>query len=337
MITSLTTPGLLSTCRTAFVATCAGVLAIGGVAFATAQDATPSSTARSSISAVGMMNVDGLQIGTVSASESDGAVTFTITASTLTPGEHGIHVHETGSCDPATGFESAGGHFNPDQHPHGPGAATLEAQIQEPEEGAATPAVSAPAAASPVSGAESHAGDLGNLIVDETGSVTVNVTTSSVTLAPDTATSLADADGSALVIHADTDDLATDPSGNSGERIACAVLFAPADEAGAAASPAVDGAADAPAAATVTLEALDALKFAPETLTVSPGDTITASNPGVIEHNFVVDELGILVDLPNGGSTEITIPADAAPGEYRFYCSIPGHEPAGMVGTLIIQ
>jgi Cu-Zn family superoxide dismutase len=204
----------------------AGLLAISGATLATAQDAP----ARTSISAVGIVNQDGLQIGTVIGSESEGALTLTITASNLPAGEHGLHIHETGSCDPAgeKPFDSAGGHFNPDSHVHGPGEATTVVQVQEPEEGAATPAV-VEDTASPVAAGESHAGDLGNITVDDSGRLSVTVTTSSVTLVPGQPNSLADADGSALVIHADADDLQTDPSGNSGERIACAVLFAPAD------------------------------------------------------------------------------------------------------------
>jgi Cu-Zn family superoxide dismutase len=326
-------------CRTALVAACAGALALGGVALAAAQDATPS--ARSSISAVGLVNPDGLQIGTVSASESDGAVTFTITASTLTPGDHGMHIHETGSCDPASGFESAGDHFNPEQDVHGPGAAMVTVQVQPSEEELASPAaaVEPTPAASPVTSAPSHAGDLGNLPVGDTGSVTAQVTTASVTLTPDATNSLADADGSALVIHADPDDLATDPDGNSGDRITCAVLF-PLAEGGAAASPAAspDAGADTEAGAAITVEGTDALRFAPDTLTVSPGDTITGLNTDTYHgHDFVVDELGIAVVLPNGEEVEITIPEDAAPGEYTFYCSVSHHEGAGMVGTLIVE
>ena len=77
------------------------------------------------------------------------------------------------------------------------------------------------------SGAESHAGDLGNITVDETGRISVSVTTTSVTFAVGAENSLADADGSALVIHENADDLMTDPTGESGGRITCAVLFAP--------------------------------------------------------------------------------------------------------------
>jgi heme/copper-type cytochrome/quinol oxidase subunit 2 len=72
-------------------------------------------------------------------------------------------------------------------------------------------------------------------------------------------------------------------------------------------------------------------------LTVAPGDTITVRNTGASLHDFAVDELGILVDAPAGETVTVTIPADAAPGEYRFYCSVPGHAQAGMVGTLVVE
>lgn len=75
----------------------------------------------------------------------------------------------------------------------------------------------------------------------------------------------------------------------------------------------------------------------PIVLTVAAGDTITLQNDGAALHNFVVDELGIAVDMPAGQSVTVTIPADAASGEYEFICSIPGHAAAGMVGTLVIE
>jgi len=215
--------------RTALALVSAGIFALGGAGIAMAQDATPASSP-SSISAVGILNADGLQIGTVIGSEFDGAVTLTITASNLTAGEHGLHIHETGVCDPEgeEPFSSAGGHFNPVGTPHGPGMATVEVQVQEPEEGAATPTADvATPMTSANAGAESHAGDLGNITMDETGRISVSVTTTSVTFAAGAETSLADADGSALVIHENADDLMTDPTGESGDRIACAVLFAP--------------------------------------------------------------------------------------------------------------
>lgn len=62
------------------------------------------------------------------------------------------------------------------------------------------------------------------------------------------------------------------------------------------------------------------------------------TNSGALEHDFTVNELGIHEVIPgNGDSVTITSPADAAQGEYKFSRSVPGHERAGMVGTLTIE
>jgi Cu-Zn family superoxide dismutase len=106
---------------------------------------------------------------------------------------HGIHFHAVGRCDPPD-FMSAGDHFNPTNRQHG------QRNPQGP-----------------------HAGDLPNLTVEANGTATYQATNALVTLGPG-ANSLLDADGSALVIHADPDDDVTDPAGNSGGRIACAVI-----------------------------------------------------------------------------------------------------------------
>jgi Cu-Zn family superoxide dismutase len=119
-------------------------------------------------------------------------VTVSVTAEGIPPGEHGIHVHGVGVCDRSGSdpFASAGGHFNPTGAPHG-----------GPDE------------------ANAHAGDLGNITADEK----IEVATDRFTLS-EGPLSLSDIDGSALVIHADRDDLMTDPAGESGARIACGVI-----------------------------------------------------------------------------------------------------------------
>lgn len=89
--------------------------------------------------------------------------------------------------------------------------------------------------------------------------------------------------------------------------------------------------------ATVQLEADDPYEWSLYEIAVAPGDTIEVTNVGFSQHDFTVDELGISEDLPNDEPVTITIPEDAEPGEYEFYCSVPGHREGGMVGTLTIE
>lgn len=138
-----------------------------------------------------LVNAAGDQVGTVSVWQSGGGVALKIKASGLTPGLHGIHVHAVGRCD-GPRFENAGPHWNPAGRKHG---------LNNP--------------------AGPHGGDLPNVSVSADGSLKTMVTVAGASLA---ASSLADADGAALVIHAKLDDDLTDPSGNSGDRIACAIL-----------------------------------------------------------------------------------------------------------------
>ncbi|MBA2468745.1 MAG: c-type cytochrome [Chloroflexia bacterium] len=87
---------------------------------------------------------------------------------------------------------------------------------------------------------------------------------------------------------------------------------------------------------STVLEALDPFEWSETELTVQPGDTIEVVNAGVSDHDFTVEELGIS-EVLTPDPIAITIPEDAAPGEYEFICSIPGHAENGMVGTLIIE
>lgn len=88
----------------------------------------------------------------------------------------------------------------------------------------------------------------------------------------------------------------------------------------------------------VTVEAVDPYEWSLTEVTVAPGDTIVAVNTGSLQHDFTVDEFGISEDLPTDGTrVNITIPEDAEPGAYEFYCSVPGHYEGGMFGTLIIE
>ena len=136
-----------------------------------------------------LLNATGQSVGTVRAWQTAGGVSFRISASGLPHGLHGVHVHAVGRCDPPD-FKSAGAHWNPVGRQHG---------MNNP--------------------AGPHAGDLPNVEVAANG-----VLTATLTLPNASMTSLLDADGAALVVHASADDYKTDPSGNSGARIACAVI-----------------------------------------------------------------------------------------------------------------
>ena len=136
----------------------------------------------------------GQQVGTATLTESADAVRIQGTASGLPPGLKGLHVHAVGRCDPPD-FVSAGAHFNPTGRKHG----------RLNPDGA-------------------HAGDLPNLVVGASGSGSFDATTQAVTLRSGPTGSLFGEGGTSLVIHAQQDDEKTDPTGNSGARIACGVI-----------------------------------------------------------------------------------------------------------------
>lgn len=143
---------------------------------------------------VDLKDSEGNTVGTTELKESDEGVNVRITAEGLSEGKHGFHFHETGICE-APDFESADGHFNPEETEHG----------LEMENGP-------------------HAGDLPNLEVGADGTVDDEFTAQDVTLETDKPNSLLKDSGTSLVIHADKDDGETQPSGDSGDRIACGVI-----------------------------------------------------------------------------------------------------------------
>jgi nitrite reductase (NO-forming) len=87
----------------------------------------------------------------------------------------------------------------------------------------------------------------------------------------------------------------------------------------------------------VTIVAED-IKFDKKELKI-PANTdveVTLENHGKLQHDWVVDELDVMIDILDGGETgSVTVNADA--GEYEYYCSVPGHKEAGMVGKLIVE
>lgn len=98
------------------------------------------------------------------------------------------------------------------------------------------------------------------------------------------------------------------------------------------------GESAAPASGPITVTGLDSLTFDPSSFTAAPGQTIHFVNGGALQHDFIVDELGITMEPINGGEeVDLTVPEDAEPGEYTYYCSVPGHREAGMEGTMTVE
>jgi uncharacterized cupredoxin-like copper-binding protein len=115
---------------------------------------------------------------------------------------------------------------------------------------------------------------------------------------------------------------------------------APADAATPAGSPAAPAVASPAATAVAAAQSVEFVAydiyFEPEEATIPAKTDVTAviRNDGVAPHNFSIDELGIDVDVAPGETKETVINAPA--GEYEYYCNVPGHKEAGMVGTLIV-
>jgi plastocyanin len=85
-----------------------------------------------------------------------------------------------------------------------------------------------------------------------------------------------------------------------------------------------------------TLEEID-IAFNPKEFSIPANTdvTVTIQNNGALGHNFSIDQLGISVDTAPGATSTVTI--NAPPGDYEYYCNVPGHKEAGMVGTLHVQ
>lgn len=142
--------------------------------------------------AIAFTAADGTALGGVTVADGANGLVMTLAATGMPAGTHGLHLHAVGKCE-GPRFDSAGPHWNPASKQHG------KDNPQGP-----------------------HAGDLPNISVaaDATAKDVLTVTGA-------TMTALQDADGTALVVHAAADDYRTDPSGKSGDRIACAVVAAP--------------------------------------------------------------------------------------------------------------
>jgi Cu-Zn family superoxide dismutase len=127
--------------------------------------------------------------GKVTFTQVDDGIKIEANLTGLTPGKHGFHVHEFGDCSMMDGT-CAGGHFNPDGKPHGGPDST-----------------------------ERHAGDFGNLEADASGNAVYERVDSIISLHGDHSII-----GRSIIVHADPDDLTSQPTGNAGARIGCGVI-----------------------------------------------------------------------------------------------------------------
>lgn len=133
---------------------------------------------------------EGLETGTAILTGTSSGLLIKLNLRNLSPGEHAFHIHENGVCDGAAHFESAGGHYNLDSDEHGYLAKDGH-----------------------------HGGDMPNLTVLPDGTLNTEIFNEEAELDE----MIAD-NGTALMIHEKADDYTTQPSGNAGGRIACAVI-----------------------------------------------------------------------------------------------------------------
>jgi Cu-Zn family superoxide dismutase len=179
--------------RWPLAAVAAGLISCAAAACDSGSHATLS--AKEPSQSVSLKNAQGQTIGTATLSDdAKGGVQIHLMVRNLPQGDHAFHVHQFARCEPPT-FASAGPHFNPDGKKHG---------LENPD--------------------GPHAGDMNNFTVAADGTADVTISDTRVSLGTGLNSVYADG-GTALVIHAKADDMKTDPSGESGDRIACGEIM----------------------------------------------------------------------------------------------------------------
>jgi Cu-Zn family superoxide dismutase len=158
----------------------------GAAASKKSAPATPPATAE-------VKTADGKDVGIVTLTQTRSGVRLSGSLKGLPAGEHALHVHSVGKCEPP--FTSAGPHFNPAQKKHGK---------LNPE--------------------GHHAGDMDNIVVPASGNLALKIVNKDITLEKGKPNSVFQEGGTAVVVHAAKDDYTTDPTGNAGDRIACGVV-----------------------------------------------------------------------------------------------------------------
>lgn len=183
--------------RTALFATALATTALWGAGGHAQQSdqPLPEAPAGQDLASAEMSGPEGEAMGTVALAGTPNGILLQVRMEQVPPGGHGIHIHETGTCE-GPDFQSAGGHFAPQGHSHG---------FLSPE--------------------GPHAGDLPNVFVGEDGVLRADILTDRVSLGTGE-TGLNKPEGTAIVLHSGVDDYMTDPSGDSGNRIACGPIVA---------------------------------------------------------------------------------------------------------------